>query len=166
MKASGIKAILLLFVITSKREFGGPIIATVTANDQIGAVSDNFEIMINGDLDDFGLQLNKAWQEKRSLSKLVSNSQVDGIYNSALSAGALGGKLSGAGGGGVLLLYVPVEKQTDVKQALSHLLHVPFSFEAKGSQIIFYDRHRKYIEEEMAHAENFRSPFVELEDIK
>jgi D-glycero-alpha-D-manno-heptose-7-phosphate kinase len=129
-------------------------------------VDEAIEIMINGDLDDFGLQLNKAWQEKRSLSKLVSNSQVDGIYNSALSAGALGGKLSGAGGGGFLLLYVPVEKQTDVKQALSHLLHVPFSFEAKGSQIIFYDRHRKYIEEEMAHAENFRSPFVELEDIK
>jgi len=129
-------------------------------------VDEAVEIMMKGNTDDFGLLFNEAWQEKRSLSKLVSNSQVDEIYTSALSAGALGGKLSGAGGGGFLLLYVPVEKQTDVKEELSHLLHVPFSFEPKGSQIIFYDRHKKYIEEEMTQAENFRSPFVELEDMK
>jgi len=129
-------------------------------------VGEAVEIMMNGNLDDFGLLLNKTWQEKRSLSKLVSNSQVDEIYASAISSGALGGKLSGAGGGGFLLLYVPVEKQSDVKQKLSHLLHVPFSFEPTGSQIIFYDRHREYKEEERAYAENPHLSFVELKDMK
>ena len=129
-------------------------------------VDEAIEIISNGNLDNFGLLLNEAWQKKRSLSKLVSNSQVDEIYALALSAGALGGKLSGAGGGGFLLLYVPSEKQPDVKQKLSQLLHVPFSFEPNGSQIIFYDRHREYKEEELAHEENSHSPFVELKNLK
>ncbi len=63
-------------------------------------VDEAIEILKKGDLDDFGLLLDKAWQEKRSLSKQVSNSNIDEIYTKALSAGALGGKLSGAGGGG------------------------------------------------------------------
>ncbi|MDP6180513.1 MAG: hypothetical protein QGG48_11525, partial [Desulfatiglandales bacterium] len=129
-------------------------------------VDEAIEIMTNGDLDDFGLLLDEAWQKKRSLSKLVSNSKVDKIYASACSAGALGGKLSGAGGGGFLLLYVPVEKQPDVKKKLSHLLHVPFRFESNGSQIIFYDRYREYKEEELSRSENSHTPFVELKDLK
>ena len=63
-------------------------------------VDEAVEIMMNGNPDDFGLLLNEAWQEKRSLSKLVSNSHVEEIYASAIDSGALGGKLSGAGGGG------------------------------------------------------------------
>jgi len=129
-------------------------------------VDEAIEMITNGDLDDFGRLLNEAWQEKRNLSNLVSNPQVDEIYSSALSAGALGGKLSGAGGGGFLLLYVPVEQQSDVKQKLSQLLHVPFRFESNGSQIIFFDQHKEYKEEELAHAENIHSPFVELKDLK
>lgn len=129
-------------------------------------VDQAMEILKNGDLDDFGLLLNEAWQEKRSLSKLVSNPHVDEIYAAALSEGALGGKLSGAGGGGFLLLYVPIEKQPDVKHKFSHLLHVPFNFEPNGSQIIFYDQHKEYKEEERSQAENAHSPFVELKDIK
>ncbi len=129
-------------------------------------VDDAIEILTNGDLDDFGALLDEAWQKKRSLSKLVSNAQVDKIYTSAVSAGALGGKLSGAGGGGFLLLYVPVEKQPDVKKKLSHLLHVPFSFEPKGSQIIFHDQHKEYKEEEQSQKENMHFPFVELQDLK
>jgi D-glycero-alpha-D-manno-heptose-7-phosphate kinase len=78
----------------------------------------------------------------------------------------LGGKLSGAGGGGFLLLYVPANKQPDVKKQLSHLLHVPFSFEPTGSRIIFYAWHREYKEEELAHTEYSRIPFAELKDIK
>ena len=97
---------------------------------------------------------------------MVSNSQVDEIYASAIKAGALGGKLSGAGGGGFLLLYVPVEKQPDVKQKLSHLLHVPFNFEPNGSQIIFHDLHKEYKAEEQSHTENDHTPFVELKDIE
>ena len=129
-------------------------------------VDEAIEFIANGNLEGFGRLLNDAWQEKRSLSKIVSNSQVDEIYTSAIDAGALGGKLSGAGGGGFLLLYVPVEKQPDVKKKLSHLLHVPFSFEPNGSQIIFHDLHKEYKEEEQSHAENAITPFVELTNIK
>ena len=109
--------------------------------------------------------LDEAWQKKRSLSKLVSNSQVDEIYTAAMSVGALGGKLSGAGGGGFLLLYVPIEKQPYVKKKLSHLLHVPFSFEPNGTQIIFFDQHREYIEEEKNRVENSIQGFVELKEL-
>lgn len=128
-------------------------------------VDEAVEIMMNGNPDDFGLLLNEAWQEKRNLSKLVSNSHVDEIYASAIDTGALGGKLSGAGGGGFLLLYVPVEKQHDVRQKLSHLLHVPFNFDPNGSLIIFHDQLKEYKEEEQSQAANAHKPFIELKDI-
>ena len=128
-------------------------------------VDEAIEIIANGDLDDFGILLNEAWKKKRSLSKLVSNPKVDEIYISAINAGALGGKLSGAGGGGFLLLYVPVEKQPDVKQKLSDLLHVPFSFELNGSQIIFFDQHKEYKEEEKKRFKNPIKDFIELKDL-
>jgi D-glycero-alpha-D-manno-heptose-7-phosphate kinase len=128
-------------------------------------VDEAIDILTDGNLDDFGLLLNETWQKKRSLSELVSNSQVDEVYAMAIDAGALGGKLSGAGGGGFLLLYVQVEKQSDLKKKLSHLLHVPFSFEPKGSQIIFHDLHKEYKEEEQSQADNAHKPFVELKDI-
>ena len=129
-------------------------------------VDEAIELIANDNLDGFGCLLNEAWQKKCSLSKMVSNPQVDEIYASAIKAGALGGKLSGAGGGGFLLLYVPVEKQPDVKQKLSHLLHIPFNFEPNGSQIIFHDLHKEYKAEEQSHADNDHTPFVELKDIK
>jgi D-glycero-alpha-D-manno-heptose-7-phosphate kinase len=129
-------------------------------------VDEAIELIANDDLDGFGYLLNDAWQKKRSLSKMVSNSQVDEIYASAINAGALGGKLSGAGAGGFLLLYVPVEKQPDVKHKLSHLLHVPFNFEPNGSKIIFHDLHKEFKAEEQSHAENGHKPFVELKDIE
>ena len=128
-------------------------------------VDEAIELIANGNLEDFGRLLNDAWQEKRSLSKIVSNSQVDEIYTSAIDAGALGGKLSGAGGGGFLLLYVPVEKHTDVRRKLSHLLHVPFSFESKGSQVIFHDSHKEYKEEEKKRFESSIQDFIELKDL-
>ena len=129
-------------------------------------VDDAIKILTNGDLDDFGFLLGEVWQKKRSLSKLVSNAQVDEIYSSAVSAGALGGKLSGAGGGGFLLLYVPINRQSSVKKRLSKFLHVPFHFESTGTQIIFYDHHREYKEEEQAQKENTHLSFIELKDLK
>ena len=129
-------------------------------------VDQAMDLLVDGDLDDFGRLLNEAWQEKRSLSNLVSNHRVDEIYTAAVSTGALGGKLSGAGGGGFLLLYVPLEKQPQLKQELSRLLHVPFRFEPTGSQIIFHDRHQEYKEEELAQAEHSHTPFVEMKDLK
>jgi D-glycero-alpha-D-manno-heptose-7-phosphate kinase len=91
------------------------------------------------DLRDFGDLLNQAWVAKRSISSSISNQHVDNIYERARNAGALGGKLTGAGGGGFLLLFVPPEDQHRVRKALNDLLWIPFRFEFNGSQIIFYD---------------------------
>ena len=87
-------------------------------------------------LDDFGLMLNETWMLKRSISNEISNSMIDDIYIKALGAGALGGKLLGAGGGGCLLFYVPKEKQPAVRNALSDLYEVDFRFENEGTKII------------------------------
>lgn len=92
------------------------------------------------DITAFGHLLHEAWQTKRAFSGMVSNPEVDGIYASARSAGALGGKLLGAGGGGFLLLFAPREAQPRICDALHGLIHVPFELEFSGSQIIFFDR--------------------------
>jgi len=93
----------------------------------------------NVDLSEFGKLLNETWQLKRSLTNRISPPQIDEIYDTALKAGAIGGKLLGAGGGGFILFFVRPEEQHRVKEALKHLLYVPFRFEFSGSQIIFYD---------------------------
>jgi len=98
----------------------------------------------NQDLIGFGELLHEAWQAKRSLSSSVSTSYVDEIYNQALSVGAIGGKLTGAGGGGFLLLFVPPSRKAKVRERLSWLVHVPFRFEFSGSQIIFLGREDDY----------------------
>jgi len=108
-------------------------------------VEESIAVLNSGqDINNFGELLHEAWQAKRSLSANVSNSHVDDIYEQALSAGALGGKLLGAGGGGFILLFVPPCRQTMVREALNKLIHVPFKFEFSGSQIIFFDREEDY----------------------
>jgi D-glycero-alpha-D-manno-heptose-7-phosphate kinase len=87
----------------------------------------------------FGDLLNHAWALKRSLTEEISNNDIDLIYERAIRAGALGGKLLGAGGGGFLLMFVEPDKQYAVHQALSNLIRVPFKFENTGSQIIYYN---------------------------
>lgn len=87
-------------------------------------------------LHDFGKLLHDTWALKRALTSSISNNEIDSIYERARSAGALGGKLLGAGGGGFLLFYVPQEKQLSVKSALKGLLQVPFHFEDKGSEVV------------------------------
>lgn len=96
------------------------------------------------DIKDFGKLLNETWQVKRSLSPVVSNPKIDDLYKSALSAGAMGGKLTGAGSGGYLLLFVPPSRQARVRKVFNKLIHVPFKFEHEGSQIIFYDQQEDY----------------------
>lgn len=88
-------------------------------------------------LDDFGRLLGEAWELKRGLSKGISTDAIDALYAKALSAGALGGKLLGAGGGGFLLFYVPKNKQKAVRLAL-RLLEVPFRFEKNGTHVVHY----------------------------
>jgi len=103
-------------------------------------VDEAIEILTGGvNLIAFGELLHEAWLAKRSLSDLVSNNEVDELYGTALAAGAIGGKLTGAGGGGFLLLFVPPERQPKVLAALEGCIHVPFEFESTGSQIIFYE---------------------------
>ena len=84
-------------------------------------------------LDDFGRLLNETWQLKRQLGK-----KIDDIYSNAISAGALGGKLLGAGGGGFLLFYVPEERQEAVMKKLENLLFIPFAFESDGVETLYY----------------------------
>ena len=118
-----------------------------------------------GSLEDIGKLLHEAWLRKSSLSKLVSNSYVDKMYSVAREAGALGGKLCGAGGGGFMLLFVPPEKQSTVKEKFHKLVHVPFDFEHEGTQIIFHDKQKRYFEEEESRAQNQISSFLDLKDL-
>lgn len=90
----------------------------------------------NRSLDELGALLNETWQLKRSISSEISTDAIDSVYIKAMNAGALGGKLLGAGGGGCLLFYVPREKQESVRNALSDLHEVKFRFENEGTKII------------------------------
>jgi D-glycero-alpha-D-manno-heptose-7-phosphate kinase len=103
-------------------------------------VDESVDILCSGsDIGGFGELMHEGWLAKRSLSAQVSNSAVDELYQTARNAGALGGKLTGAGGGGFLLLFVEPDRQATVREALGDRLHVPFRFESQGSQVIFYE---------------------------
>lgn len=89
-------------------------------------------------LEDFGRLLDESWQYKRRLSDKVSTPDIDRIYETALAAGALGGKLLGAGGGGFLLLFAAPERHAAIRDRLKHLVHVPFDFDDSGSRVVLY----------------------------
>lgn len=99
------------------------------------------------DLGDFGRLLNEHWKLKHGLTADISTGTIDELYARAMKAGALGGKLLGAGGGGFLLFYVEPEKQPAVRKALSELMLVPFEFEDRGTRIMYY-RSEEYVKEE------------------
>lgn len=90
------------------------------------------------DLDDFGRLLDETWKLKRQTGSSVSTGSIDELYARGIAAGALGGKLLGAGGGGFLLFYVQPDKQQVVREALSNLMEVPFRFENSGTRVIYY----------------------------
>ena len=92
----------------------------------------------NRDLDEFGILLDKTWKLKKQTGNEISKSTIDELYEKGIRAGALGGKLLGAGGGGFLLFYAREEKQSLVRNALSSLMEVPFSFEDGGTSVIYY----------------------------
>jgi D-glycero-alpha-D-manno-heptose-7-phosphate kinase len=100
-------------------------------------VGQGLRILTGGDLADFGRLLHESWLLKRSLSRRVSTPEIDAMYATARKAGATGGKLAGAGGGGFLLLFVEADRREAVRKALANLLHVPFDLDHAGSQIIF-----------------------------
>ena len=89
-------------------------------------------------LDEFGRLLNHTWQLKKQTGHAVSTSGIDELYDRAIKAGAMGGKLLGAGGGGFLVFYVPKERQENVAKAMNGLMHIPFRFENSGTRVIHY----------------------------
>ena len=103
-------------------------------------VSQGIEILSNRSrpLSEFGELLHQAWMHKRELAQGVTSSEIDAVYDAALAAGAVGGKLLGAGGGGFILFYVEGDRRKSVIDALAPLVHVPFRFESDGSSIAVY----------------------------
>lgn len=89
-------------------------------------------------IESFGKLLDTSWQYKRSLSDRVTTPEIDQIYAAAMEAGAEGGKILGAGGGGFLLLFAKPERQPAIRKRLENLIHVPFNFENSGSRVVLY----------------------------
>jgi len=94
-------------------------------------------LLEQGQIDRFGSLLHEAWLLKKQLASKVSNPAIDELYDRAVGAGALGGKITGAGGGGFLMLYCPRERQDAVRSALYHLPELPFHLERDGTKVIF-----------------------------
>jgi D-glycero-alpha-D-manno-heptose-7-phosphate kinase len=103
----------------------------------VEAAADILDGSVTG-YDDFGALLHESWLLKKRLSSKVSTSAIDEIYARGLSAGALGGKILGAGGGGFILFFVRPENRERLRQGLAPLLHVPFRFDMLGSQVIYF----------------------------
>ena len=105
----------------------------------VESVERNYDNLCEGNIDQWGYELDKAWEIKKSFAGGVSTPEIDEMYLLAKNAGALGGKILGAGGGGFMLLYVPLENQKRVGEALHDYRKVDFNFESVGSRIIFSD---------------------------
>ena len=139
---------LILFYTEKKRD------ASNVLKSQSKATLDKFDVLTkmkelvsplqnvfsgNRPLDDFGKILHEAWELKRSITTNISNSEIDDYYNIAISSGAIGGKLLGAGGGGFLLFYIPENKRENLKNNLSKLFSLDVNFDFSGSRITYYD---------------------------
>lgn len=105
----------------------------------VSLASEMRQALQSNDLDMFGESLHAGWLAKKRLAKGISNSRIDDWYARGRAAGATGGKILGAGGGGFLLLYAPQEKHAAIRKALPELQPVPFSFEPQGSRIIYIE---------------------------
>ena len=121
--------------------FAKPVDKTQQLKDMLALVDEAEGILCdkNASLKEFGKLLDTTWKLKRGTGAKVSNGSIDELYASAIKAGALGGKLLGAGGGGFLLFYCEKEKQNELKKAMERLMIVPFNFENEGSQILYFN---------------------------
>lgn len=107
--------------------------------EMLSLVNDAERILTSkSNLDEFGKLLDTTWQLKRSITDGISTDSIEGIYAKAIHAGAGGGKLLGAGGGGFLLFYVTLDNQENVREAMKEFLYVPFNFEDEGTKVIHY----------------------------
>lgn len=113
---------------------------TIQLKEMLSLVDEAEQILTNKnvDLNEFGRLLDHTWKLKRQTGAAVSTDNIDILYDKGIKAGALGGKLLGAGGGGFLVFYVEPEHQKQVKEAMSELLYVPFEFENGGTRVIHY----------------------------
>ena len=139
----------LILLYTGESRLASEIASKVTANLQyrvpalrrMHQMVDEGTAILRGDgnLQAFGELLHEGWMLKRSLADGVTTSKIDRVYDSARAGGAIGGKIMGAGGAGFMLLFVPPERQSDVRQALDNYLFVSFALESNGSTIIYDD---------------------------
>lgn len=108
--------------------------------EMLSLVDDAEKVLTNKhtDLDEFGRLLDHTWRLKRQTGSVVSTNSIDELYAKGIEAGALGGKLLGAGGGGFLVFYVQPEKQDSVRWAMRDLMYIPFEFEEGGTRVIHY----------------------------
>ena len=113
---------------------------TAQLKEMLSLVNDAEKVLTdrNSDLDDFGRLLDHTWKLKRQTGSAVSTDSIDDLYARGIKAGALGGKLLGAGGGGFLVFYVQSDKRSVVKEAMSDLMYIPFEFENGGTSVIHY----------------------------
>ena len=113
---------------------------TIRLKEMLNLVDDAEKILINesAELDEFGRLLDYTWKLKRQTGSAISTDNIDILYEKGIRAGALGGKLLGAGGGGFLIFYVKPECREAVKAAMEDLLYIPFSFEKEGTQVIHH----------------------------
>ena len=113
---------------------------TSQLKEMLALVDEAEKVLIDkaADLDDFGRLLDYTWRLKRSTGSAVSTDSIDALYEKGIKAGAIGGKLLGAGGGGFLVFYVQPENKETVMGAMKNLLHIPFEFENGGTKVIHY----------------------------
>lgn len=121
--------------------FAKPVDKTKQLLDMLALVEEAEKVLTdrNTSLNEFGKLLDHTWKLKRGTGAKVSNGSIDELYDIAIKAGALGGKLLGAGGGGFLLFYCEKEKQSSLVRALEKLMVVPFNFENEGAQVLYYN---------------------------
>jgi D-glycero-alpha-D-manno-heptose-7-phosphate kinase len=145
---AGLESNLMLFYTGNQRYAREMLSKQVTAlesddgvisrmKDMVKLAYEMRDLLFAGDLDTFGLALHKGWELKRGVSADISNSLIDDLYAKARDAGALGGKIAGAGGGGFLLLYCPTNAQTKVRKSLAGLQNLEFRFDWGGARIAF-----------------------------
>lgn len=99
-----------------------------------------FDSLTTGNFNRVGRVLDAGWRHKRQLTERISNSEIDELYDRALDAGAIGGKIAGAGGGGFLLLFCPPDRQAALRETLKSLKELPFALERDGTKVIFNAR--------------------------
>jgi D-glycero-alpha-D-manno-heptose-7-phosphate kinase len=143
----------LLMFYTGRQRFASQILAEQKANTKSAAVRDVLKRMVDsvweaqaavyeGKLERFGTILDKTWRLKQTLASNVTNSEINGLYETGLNNGAIGGKLLGAGGSGFLLFYCDKSRQQQLRTALSHLRELKFRFDTEGSKVIYFgDEH-------------------------